>query len=89
MLKENSHRGQGVLVLPEAEAAARAGASNPDGSPAHEMLQAYVGDQYTVAKRRFYLRWPRHLLLAYCLLAWCHSDPSRSPFTHNSTDCSP
>lgn len=56
MLKENSHRGQGVLVLPEREAMARAGSSNPDGSTAHEMVQAYIGDQYTVANRRFYLR---------------------------------
>lgn len=54
VLKEDAHRGEGVLVVPEAEALARAGAARLDG--ALEMVQAYLGEQYTVAGRRFYLR---------------------------------
>jgi hypothetical protein len=57
VLKENTHRGQGVLVVPEAEAVARAGAAQAgDGGEGPEMVQAYLGEQYTVAGRRFYLR---------------------------------
>ena len=57
VLKENTHRGQGVLVVPEVEAIAIAGGARPGGSEqGPEMVQAYLGEQLTIAGRRFYLR---------------------------------
>lgn len=77
MLKEDAHRGQGVAVVPEAEALAKAGSARLDGGQGGlEMVQAYLGNQYTVAGRRFYLRcllWRSQLVLGACLPA----DPGR------------
>ncbi len=58
VLKENAHRGQGVVVLPEKEAVMRAiSERGRDGGVLYEMSQAYIGNQLTVAGRKFYLRW--------------------------------
>ncbi|BDA46895.1 probable tubulin polyglutamylase ttll6 [Coccomyxa sp. Obi] len=57
VLKENAHRGQGVIVLPEKEAMARAiSVRGRDGTLLYEMAQAYISKQLTVAGRKFYLR---------------------------------
>jgi hypothetical protein len=57
VLKEDAHRGQGVVVLPRDEAVRTAiSARHADGSHVYELAQEYIRDQYTVAQRRFYLR---------------------------------
>lgn len=56
MLKENAHRGQGVVVLSKQEALRRAISAHEDGTTVYEMAQAYLGNQYTIAGRRFYFR---------------------------------
>ena len=57
VLKEDAHRGQGVAVVPEVEALTRAGTAMLDrGQGGLEMVQTYLGEQYTVAGRRFYVR---------------------------------
>ncbi len=58
VLKENAHRGQGVVVLPEKEATVRAVSDRgKDGMLLYEMAQAYISKQLTVAGRKFYLRY--------------------------------
>jgi hypothetical protein len=57
VLKENAHRGQGVVVLPEKEAVMQAiSERGRDGRLLYEMSQAYIAEQLTVAGRKFYLR---------------------------------
>ena len=57
MLKENAHRGRGVIVLPEKEATVRAISDRGrDDTLLYEMAQSYISEQLTVAGRKFYLR---------------------------------
>lgn len=54
VLKEERHRGKGVHVMPLQEAKQKAKARRLDTN--YDVAQAYVGNQMTVAGRRFYVR---------------------------------
>ena len=58
VLKTTAHRGQGVSVTPQQQAMTAALASSTGEGAPIELVQEYKSQQYTVAGRRFYLRYP-------------------------------
>lgn len=57
VLKEDVHRGKGVGVVTAHQALFRALERAPDGGRRHVLAQRFLGQQYLVQGRPFYVRW--------------------------------